>query len=145
MSVKGLFHLVKLPRINSLTCHFPETLDLAFKLRRKKFTIEVCINFITFLINFKNCCPCMNLIHFLKGHSLMIFICERNQSGTIRNLAFNFQKKIGLAPAKIQVNHGFNFVYWISLAEYTTKYKTTVIIYCCICNTLLNNLDKIFI
>lgn len=36
----GLFHLVRLPRLNSLTCHMPETLDLAFKLRRKKFVIE---------------------------------------------------------------------------------------------------------
>lgn len=37
----GLFHLVKLPRIKSLTCHYPETLDLAFKLKRKKFVVEV--------------------------------------------------------------------------------------------------------
>lgn len=36
----GLFHLVRLPRLNSLTCHMPDTLDLAFKLRRKKFVIE---------------------------------------------------------------------------------------------------------
>lgn len=36
----GLFHLIKLPRINSLTCHYPETLDLAFKLKRKRFLIE---------------------------------------------------------------------------------------------------------
>ena len=42
----GLFHLVKLPRLNSLTSHLPETLDLAFKLRRKKFSIEVGIQFI---------------------------------------------------------------------------------------------------
>ena len=37
----GLFHLVKLPRLNSLSSHLPETLDLAFKLRRRKFSIEV--------------------------------------------------------------------------------------------------------
>ncbi|KAL5516573.1 hypothetical protein EMCRGX_G001946 [Ephydatia muelleri] len=36
----GLFHLVKLPKLNSLTCHLPDTLSLAFKLKRKKFTIE---------------------------------------------------------------------------------------------------------
>ena len=37
----GLFHLQSLPRLNSLACHLPETLDLAFKLKRKKFSIEV--------------------------------------------------------------------------------------------------------
>ena len=36
----GLFHLIKLPKLNSLTCHLPDTLSLAFKLKRKKFTIE---------------------------------------------------------------------------------------------------------
>ncbi|XP_013389796.1 elongator complex protein 4 [Lingula anatina] len=36
----GLFHILKIPRLNSLTCHMPDSLDLAFKLRRKKFTIE---------------------------------------------------------------------------------------------------------
>ncbi|XP_061195108.1 elongator complex protein 4-like [Saccostrea echinata] len=36
----GLFHIVQLPRLNSLLCHMPDTLDFAFKLRRKKFTIE---------------------------------------------------------------------------------------------------------
>ena len=41
----GLFYLVKLPCINSLICHMPETLDLAFKLRKKKFMIEVIIKF----------------------------------------------------------------------------------------------------
>ena len=35
---------MKLPRLNSLACHLPETLDLAFKLRRKKFSIEVGIS-----------------------------------------------------------------------------------------------------
>lgn len=39
--IAGLFHLLKLPRLNSLTCHLPDTLNLAFKLKRKKFTIEV--------------------------------------------------------------------------------------------------------
>lgn len=36
----GLFHIRQLPSLNSLTCVMPDTLDLAFKLRRKKFTIE---------------------------------------------------------------------------------------------------------
>ncbi|XP_011412257.4 elongator complex protein 4 [Magallana gigas] len=36
----GLFNIVQLPRLNSLLCHMPDTLDFAFKLRRKKFTIE---------------------------------------------------------------------------------------------------------
>ncbi|XP_028409544.1 elongator complex protein 4-like [Dendronephthya gigantea] len=36
----GLFHIVRLPRLNSLTSFMPETLDLAFKLRRRKFLIE---------------------------------------------------------------------------------------------------------
>lgn len=38
---KGLFHLRKIPCLNSLIGHFPETMDLAFKLKRKKFLIEV--------------------------------------------------------------------------------------------------------
>lgn len=37
----GLFHVLRLPRLNSLKCQVPETFDLAFKLKRKKFTIEV--------------------------------------------------------------------------------------------------------
>ncbi|KAK3102708.1 hypothetical protein FSP39_013327 [Pinctada imbricata] len=36
----GLFNIVQLPRLNSLLSHIPETYDLAFKLRRKKFMIE---------------------------------------------------------------------------------------------------------
>jgi len=36
----GLFHIVKLPRLNSLTRFTPSTFDLAFKLRRKRFTVE---------------------------------------------------------------------------------------------------------
>ncbi|XP_022781811.1 elongator complex protein 4-like isoform X3 [Stylophora pistillata] len=36
----GLFHIVRLPRLNSLVCHMPDSFDLAFKLRRKKMTIE---------------------------------------------------------------------------------------------------------
>lgn len=36
----GLFHVKQLPSLNSLICTMPESLDLAFKLRRKKFTIE---------------------------------------------------------------------------------------------------------
>ncbi|XP_072171722.1 elongator complex protein 4-like [Diadema setosum] len=36
----GLFHIRKLPRLNSLTACLPDSVDLAFKLRRKKLTIE---------------------------------------------------------------------------------------------------------
>lgn len=36
----GLFQLVKLPRLNSLIRFNPSTYDLAFKLRRKRFTVE---------------------------------------------------------------------------------------------------------
>lgn len=36
----GLFNIKKLPSLNTLVCHMPESLDLAFKLRRKKLTIE---------------------------------------------------------------------------------------------------------
>lgn len=36
----GLFQLVKLPRLNSLIRFTPSTFDLAFKLRRKRFTVE---------------------------------------------------------------------------------------------------------
>ena len=39
--ISGLFNIKQLPRLNSLVCHMPDSLDLAFKLRRKKFTIEV--------------------------------------------------------------------------------------------------------
>lgn len=36
----GLFNIKKLPTLNTLVCHMPESFDLAFKLRRKKLTIE---------------------------------------------------------------------------------------------------------
>ncbi|ALC41122.1 CG6907, partial [Drosophila busckii] len=36
----GLLHLRKMSAINTLAVHMPETTDLAFKLRRKKFVIE---------------------------------------------------------------------------------------------------------
>lgn len=36
----GLFNIKQLPCLNSLVCTMPESLDLAFKLRRKKFCIE---------------------------------------------------------------------------------------------------------
>lgn len=36
----GLLHLRKLPAINTLAPHIPESLDLAFRLRRKKFVIQ---------------------------------------------------------------------------------------------------------
>lgn len=36
----GLMHLHKITAVNTLTAYMPETSDLAFKLRRKKFVIE---------------------------------------------------------------------------------------------------------
>ncbi|XP_064602901.1 LOW QUALITY PROTEIN: elongator complex protein 4-like [Liolophura sinensis] len=36
----GLFNIIQLPHLNTLTPHMPDTMDWAFKLRRKKFTIE---------------------------------------------------------------------------------------------------------
>eukprot|EP01135_Chromosphaera_perkinsii_P010998 Nk52_evm32s2309 gene=Nk52_evmTU32s2309 len=36
----GMFYIRKLSKLNSLVCHMPESLDLAFKLRRKKLLIE---------------------------------------------------------------------------------------------------------
>ncbi|XP_050410770.1 elongator complex protein 4 [Patella vulgata] len=36
----GLLNIHQLPRLNTMAAHEPDTLDLAFKLRRKKFTIE---------------------------------------------------------------------------------------------------------
>lgn len=36
----GLIHLRKITAINTLSAYMPETTDLAFKLRRKKFVIE---------------------------------------------------------------------------------------------------------
>jgi len=37
----GLLHIVKLPHMNALTSADIDTADLAFKVRRKRFTIEV--------------------------------------------------------------------------------------------------------
>ncbi|GLH08842.1 Putative elongator complex protein 4 [Gryllus bimaculatus] len=37
----GLFYINKLPAINSLCSHVPGSFDLAFKLRRKRFSIEM--------------------------------------------------------------------------------------------------------
>lgn len=37
---QGLFHLTKLTSVHSITPFVPPSLDLAFKLRRKKFNIE---------------------------------------------------------------------------------------------------------
>ncbi|KTG32283.1 hypothetical protein cypCar_00012870, partial [Cyprinus carpio] len=37
----GLLHVRQLPRLNCLSCEVPDTKDLAFKLKRKQFTIEV--------------------------------------------------------------------------------------------------------
>ncbi|XP_052008358.1 elongator complex protein 4 [Xyrauchen texanus] len=36
----GLLHVCQVPRLNCLTCEVPDTKDLAFKLKRKQFTIE---------------------------------------------------------------------------------------------------------
>eukprot|EP00057_Strongylocentrotus_purpuratus_P018953 XP_011673427.1 PREDICTED: elongator complex protein 4-like [Strongylocentrotus purpuratus] len=36
----GLFHIHRLPRLNTLASYLPDSMDLAFKLRRKKLTIE---------------------------------------------------------------------------------------------------------
>ncbi|XP_026122458.1 elongator complex protein 4 [Carassius auratus] len=36
----GLLHVHQLPRLNCLSCEVPDTKDLAFKLKRKQFTIE---------------------------------------------------------------------------------------------------------
>lgn len=36
----GLFHITKLSSINSMVPYVPPSLDLAFKLKRKKFLIE---------------------------------------------------------------------------------------------------------
>lgn len=36
----GLLHIKKLMALNALAAHSPETYDLAFKLRRKRFVIE---------------------------------------------------------------------------------------------------------
>ncbi|XP_077983543.1 elongator complex protein 4-like isoform X2 [Glandiceps talaboti] len=36
----GLFTIQKLPRLNSLTSYVPESFDLAFKLKKKKFVLE---------------------------------------------------------------------------------------------------------
>ena len=38
--------MIKVPAVNSLVPPQPETRDLAFKLKRKKFTIEVNLAFI---------------------------------------------------------------------------------------------------
>lgn len=43
--VLGLFHIIRLPRLNSLVSHVPDSFDLAFKLRRKKMSIEVKLGF----------------------------------------------------------------------------------------------------
>lgn len=38
----GVFKILKLPVINSVAPYKPETFDLGFKVKRKKFCIEVC-------------------------------------------------------------------------------------------------------
>jgi len=37
----GLLHVIKLPQLNTLATVDINTTDLAFKIRRKRFTIEV--------------------------------------------------------------------------------------------------------
>ncbi len=37
----GLFHIVKLARLNTLNSYLPETLDLAFNVKRKRFVVEI--------------------------------------------------------------------------------------------------------
>lgn len=37
----GLLHIKKLPALNTMAPHCPDSRDLAFRLRRKKFVIEV--------------------------------------------------------------------------------------------------------
>jgi len=39
----GLLHIIKLPHLNALTSVDVDTTDLAFKIRRKRFTIEVTV------------------------------------------------------------------------------------------------------
>ncbi|XP_053490514.1 elongator complex protein 4 isoform X2 [Ictalurus furcatus] len=36
----GLLHVIQVPRLNCLGCEVPDTKDLAFRLKRKQFTIE---------------------------------------------------------------------------------------------------------
>lgn len=38
---QGLVHVHQIPRLNSLICDVSDTKDLAFRLKRKLFTIEV--------------------------------------------------------------------------------------------------------
>jgi len=40
----GLLHVIKLPQLNALTSADIDTADLAFKMRRKRFTIEVSVH-----------------------------------------------------------------------------------------------------
>lgn len=42
---KGLIHIRQIPRLNNLICDVSDVKDLAFKLKRKLFTIEVRENF----------------------------------------------------------------------------------------------------
>ena len=38
---EGLFHIYKLPRLNTLNSFLPETLDLAFYVKRKRLIVEI--------------------------------------------------------------------------------------------------------
>lgn len=42
---QGLIHIRQIPRLNNLICDVSEVKDLAFKLKRKSFAIEVRENF----------------------------------------------------------------------------------------------------
>lgn len=50
----GLLNIKKLSAINTLAPHCPESYDLAFKMRRKKFVIEVIYIYIYLVVNFLN-------------------------------------------------------------------------------------------
>ena len=90
----GLFHLVKLPRINTLIAHYPETLDLTFKLKRKRFIIEVCYQlsilfprqFVYFCIN--NSCQKLHLPPELSD------TVSRPQEDTVKAVKKNLKHKI---------------------------------------------------
>lgn len=38
---EGLFRISKLPRLNTLNAYLPETLDLAFYIKRKRLIVEI--------------------------------------------------------------------------------------------------------
>lgn len=50
-SPQGLIHIRQIPRLNNLICDVSDVKDLAFKLKRKLFTIEVRENFYVLVHN----------------------------------------------------------------------------------------------